>query len=145
MCVDDTQAEYDEPVPDPANDPVLNPRPPHPSRRVVLSAMAGLAVAPFVVAPFVSTGGAAAASSGQTLTGLVPVNAAMHVHGAWSEGTGSWEAQFAQAAAVGIDLLHMTDHDFRARAYNYMTSLKGVPMVTSVQGSLGQHASTLTG
>lgn len=140
MCDEDTTREYDEPFADPADDPVLSNRRHQPTRRVVLSAMAALGAAPFLV-----SGGQAQASSGATLGGLAPVTAAMHVHGSWSEGTGSWEAQFAQAAALGIDLLYLSDHDFRAEAYNYMTSLAGITMVTSAQGGLRQKSTTVTG
>ena len=139
MCVDESVCDFDEPGPDPTTDPVLSHLPFQPSRRLVLSAVAGLAVSPFL-----STGRAAAAASGQTFTGLDPVVSAMHVHGSWSEGTGSWEAQFAQAAALGVDLLYLTDHDFRARAYNYITSLNGIPMATTKSGALAQSAATNT-
>jgi hypothetical protein len=145
MCDDDAVSDFSPPTPDPAADPVLaGPAGPagqpfHPSRRLVLGAMAGLAVSPFV-----STGRAAAATSGATFSGLDPVISAMHVHASWSEGTASWEAQYAQAAALGVDLLYLTDHDFRARAYNYMKSLNGITMVTSRIGTFAQSAATNT-
>jgi hypothetical protein len=71
------------------------------------------------------------------------LRAAMHVHGSWSEGVGSWDAQFTQAAANGFDLLYLTDHDHRAMALNYLTSLSGVTMVASSTGSFAQKASTV--
>ena len=52
----------------------------------------------------------------------------MHVHGSWSEGTGSWQAQFQQAAANGYDLLYLTDHDIRMLARGYLSSLSGVAL-----------------
>ena len=76
------------------------------------------------------------------LTGNTPVRAAMHVHASWSEGPGSWEAQFNQAVANAIDLLYMTDHDVRLTAYNYATSLTGAVFVTSSTGSCAQKATT---
>ncbi len=142
MCDHDAISDFSPPISDPAADPALATpvgQPFHPSRRLVLGALAGLAVSPFV-----RTGRAAAATSGATFTGLDPVISAMHVHASWSEGNGSWEAQYAQAAALGVDLLYLTDHDFRARAYNYMTSLSGVTMVTSRVGTFAQSAATNT-
>ena len=62
-----------------------------------------------------------------------PVRAAMHVHGSYSEGGASWEQQFANAAASGLDVLWTTDHDYMARARNHMTALSGV----FVPGSTG--------
>ncbi|GAA1922577.1 twin-arginine translocation signal domain-containing protein [Nocardioides marmoribigeumensis] len=55
-----------------------------------------------------------------------PLRAAMHVHGSWSEQEGSWEAQLHQAATNGYDLLYLTDHDRRALAMGYATSLTGM-------------------
>src|SRR5690349_24593409 len=54
------------------------------------------------------------------------LRAAMHVHGSWSEQEGSWEAQLFQAASNGYDVLYLTDHDRRAMAMNYITSLSGI-------------------
>ena len=89
----------------------------------------------------------AAASPSRTsgFAGGTPVRAAMHVHGSWSEGLASWEAQFRQAALTGIDLLYMTDHDKRAMALNYITSLNGVTLVTRSVGGLKQRAATVAG
>lgn len=53
------------------------------------------------------------------------LRAAMHVHGSWSEQAGSWEAQLFQAASNGYDVLYLTDHDRRAMAMGYLTSLSG--------------------
>lgn len=74
------------------------------------------------------------------------LRAAMHVHGSWSEGAGSWEAQFEQAGTNGYDVLYMTDHDHRALALKYMTSLTGVawdPVVSS--GTFAQKSVTVSG
>jgi hypothetical protein len=86
--------------------------------------------------------GSAWGASSRSLTGANPVRNAMHVHASWSEQAGSWESQFAQAAAIGTDVLWLTDHDFRALAYGYMKSLSGVVMVNTPTGSLAQSAGT---
>lgn len=86
----------------------------------------------------------ASSEAGSVLTGVRSIKAAMHVHGSWSEGVGSWEGQCAQAATNAFDVLYMTDHDFRALALNYMTSLTGVTMVASSSGTFAQKASTAT-
>jgi hypothetical protein len=80
-----------------------------------------------------------------SLTGANPVRLAMHVHGSWSEGLASWEAQYTQAVENGIDVLYLTDHDFRATADSFLTSLTGVTWVRSTTGALAQQASTATG
>jgi hypothetical protein len=84
-------------------------------------------------------GAVAAASS---FSGSKALRLAMHVHASWSEGMASWEAQFAQASSTGIDVLYMTDHDFRATASNYITSLPNTNWVKSTTGALAQQAST---
>ena len=73
------------------------------------------------------------------------LRAAMHVHGSWSEGTGSWQAQFQQAAAGGYDLLYLTDHDIRMLARGYLTSLSGVALAGSSTGTFAQKAATASG
>jgi hypothetical protein len=80
-----------------------------------------------------------------SLTGMAPQRVAMHVHGSWSEGLASWQAQFGQAAANAVDVLYLTDHDWRATAYRYLTSLSGVTWVRSSTGTLRQQASTTSG
>lgn len=77
--------------------------------------------------------------------GRTPLRLAMHVHGSWSEGYGSWEAQFAQAVRNGIDVLYMTDHDIRATARGYRTSLYGVGWVRTSSGPLARHAASALG
>jgi hypothetical protein len=69
----------------------------------------------------------------------------MHVHASWSEGPGSWEAQFTQAASNALDIVYMTDHDFRATARNFITTLPATAWVRSTTGSLKQKASTTSG
>lgn len=57
---------------------------------------------------------AAVNSSGETARLM-----AMHLHGSFSEGSGSWEGHFAQAALNRVDVIVPTDHDWRARLLNY--------------------------
>lgn len=80
-----------------------------------------------------------------SFTGAVPLRLAMHVHGSWSEGLASWEAQFTQAAANDIDVLFMTDHDGRATAYKYLATLADAAWVNSSTGAFAQKASTVNG
>ncbi len=80
-----------------------------------------------------------------SFTGSNALRLAMHVHGTWSEGLGSWGAQFTQAAANGLDVLYLTDHDFRATADKYLTSLTGVTWVKTKTGTLAQQAQTASG
>lgn len=84
-------------------------------------------------------------SSASGLTGLAPLVAAMHVHASYSEGdagvTASWDQQYAVASAAGVDVLWQTDHDFRARARNYMTSLRGT-FIGSTTGATAQKAAS---
>lgn len=44
---------------------------------------------------------------------------AMHLHGSFSEGSGSWEAHFSQAAQNRLDVSVPTEHDWRAQLLNY--------------------------
>lgn len=60
---------------------------------------------------------------------------AMHLHGSWSEGAGSWEGQFAEASATQIGVLYMTDHDHRALATSYLTSLEGALWQSATTGT----------
>ena len=113
------------------------PHPPGWTRRQLLAAGAAAVAVP---APLWVPQSAAAAES--LLLGSTPLSLAMHVHGSWSEGAGSWEAQFSQAAATGIDVLYMSDHDTRATARGYLTSLSGVTWVRSthrIVGAAGFH------
>jgi hypothetical protein len=79
-------------------------------------------------------------------TGADPLRLAMHVHGSWSEGVGSWEAQLVQAAANDIDVLFMTDHDSRATATpKYVNTLADAKLLPSSTGTLARRASTVNG
>src|SRR5581483_4940249 len=136
MCDDGTGVEsYD----DAALDPVLSGTH-RTSRRDLLRAGGAVALAAATTPVWMPR--SAWGASPRTLTGLNPVRNAMHVHAVWSEGPGSWESQFAQASAIGTDVLWLTDHDFRALAYKYITSLSGVAMVASHTGTLVQNTTT---
>ncbi len=115
------------------------------SRREFLGVVGAATAAGLVVpgALWLPEPGAVGAAS--SFTGSNALRLAMHVHGSWSEGLGSWEAQYTQAAGAGIDVLFMTDHDYRATAGNYLPSLSGVTWVRSTTGALAQQASTATG
>jgi hypothetical protein len=139
MCEDGSTSHH-EPSGDPALDPVLSKKAGL-SRRNVLRAGGVAAVAAATRSLWVP--GSAWGASPKTLTGLKPVRNAMHVHGSWSEGPGSWESQYAQAAAFGTDVMWMTDHDFRALAYRYLDSLNGVAMVATQSGTLAQGVATI--
>src|SRR4051812_36506235 len=90
------------------------------------------------------SGGAGVASvSAASLAGTDPFVAAMHVHACYSEGAGSWEAQYAAAVAAGANVLWQTDHDFRARALSYVTLLQGT-FNGATTGSSAQHAATFS-
>ena len=136
MCNDGTGVEV---IPDAALDPVLSGTY-RTSRRDLLRAGGAVALAAATTPMWMPH--SAWGASPRTLTGLNPVRNAMHVHAVWSEGPGSWESQFAQAAAIGTDVLWLTDHDFRALAYQYITSLSGVAMEQSTSGSLTQQTTT---
>ncbi len=76
-------------------------------------------------------------------TGQAAVAAAMHVHASWSEGQASWDQQFRRASECALDVLFMTDHDSRALAFNYITSLGGNKFALTTTGSLQQQVGTL--
>jgi hypothetical protein len=117
--------------------------PPRWSRREVLGA-AGVAAGAVMVPRWLSRPARATVVTG-SLTGGTPVRAAMHVHASWSEGYASWHAQFQQAAATRIDVLYMTDHEHRAMASGYATSLAGLPWDIFSTGTFAQKATTSSG
>jgi hypothetical protein len=126
-------------APEPSNRPA-----PLWSRRQFLHALGGGAGAGLLMPTTLWLPARADADTG-AIVGSTPLRLAMHVHGSWSEGLASWESRFVQAAAGGLDVLYLTDHDFRATATNYLTSLAGVVWVRSTSGSLAQQASTASG
>jgi len=111
------------------------------TRRQALQAGAAVALGGTVLARPGAAG--AASASPAALAGTDAFVAAMHVHASYSEGPGSWEQQYANAVATGVDVLFQTDHDFRARAINYMGRLSGTFTGTTT-GSWAQHAATFS-
>jgi hypothetical protein len=114
------------------------------SRRQVLEA-AGTATAAVMVPHWLSVPGNAAAGAPGSLIGGKALRVAMHVHASWSEGHASWHAQFDQATTNAIDVLYLTDHEHRAMAFGYATSLSGLPWDVSSTGSFAQKAATSSG
>ncbi len=113
------------------------------SRRWFLKSAAAVAGATAALRTGLS--GLAAAAGRGSLTGSKAIRAMTHVHGPWSEGEASWDAQLRQATLNAIDVLYMTDHDCRAMALGYITSLSGAPWVISSAGTLEQKAATASG
>lgn len=147
MCDDHRHGpDHDVLSMDPRNDPALGGDA-HPSRRTVVAGgvggVAGILGSGFL--PF----GAAAATAATPFTDAQLIRSAMHVHGSWDEGQGSWESQFAQADSLGLQVLYMSTHDYRAEAYNYLPSLAGVVFDaakktgTLAQGSVANNAGTV--
>jgi hypothetical protein len=111
-----------------------------PSRRAVLraglSALAGgLAVQPL----------SATRASADTFGGSRALVAAMHVHGSWSEQRASWESYGPRAREAGVDVLFMTDHDFRALCDRHWRDLVDVPFLSTFSGSLAQQEASKSG
>jgi hypothetical protein len=111
------------------------------SRRSVLQGGAAAALGAVVLGRPAVAG--AAPVSTASLAGTDPLVAAMHVHATYSEGPGSWEQQYANCVTAGADILWQTDHDFRARALNYMGRLAGT-WLPSTSGSWRQHTATFS-
>jgi hypothetical protein len=85
-----------------------------------------------------------AATSPTSFTGGRPLLAAMHVHGSPSEQDASWESYGPRGEGL-VDVIFMTDHDYRALADRYWTSLRSVPFRSRFTGSLRQQAATHSG
>jgi hypothetical protein len=52
------------------------------------------------------------------------VSMAMHIHSTFSEGTASMDAHLQQAAALGVDVIWWTDHDFRMQGIGYRNAVR---------------------
>jgi hypothetical protein len=129
---------------DPADDPVLSGGAASPSRRQFLAATGGGLVG-IAASNFLSMGRDTGTVGPTALSPAQLIRTAMHVHGSWDEGRASWESQFAQADALGIRVMYMSTHDYRAEAYNYLTSLAGVTFDTPTKtGTLAAFAATNT-
>ena len=110
------------------------------SRRTVLEGGAVAVGASVLGPPHLARAAPVAAAS---LSGQAVARAAMHVHASYSEEAASWEQQYANARAQGLDVLWQTDHDVRARARGYMTRLSGT-WLPSTTGSWLQHAASFS-
>jgi hypothetical protein len=84
------------------------------------------------------------AASAASFTGTRPFLAAMHVHGSWSEQGASWEAYGPRGRGL-VDVIFMTDHDYRALADRYWTSLQDAPVRSTSTGSFRQKTATKAG
>lgn len=84
------------------------------------------------------------AASAASFTGTRPLLAAMHVHGSWSEQGASWESYGPRGRGL-VDVIFMTDHDYRALADRYWTSLQDVPFRSTFTGSFKQRVATKAG
>jgi hypothetical protein len=115
------------------------------TRRQALQGGAALAIGAAVVGGGTSllrARSGTAARSSSSLAGTDPLVAAMHVHAGYSEGGSSWAQHYATCAAVGVDVMWQTDHDFRARALDYVGTLGGT-FVGSTTGAVGTHSASL--
>jgi hypothetical protein len=108
------------------------------SRRQVLHSAAALAVAaaalgrvPRRLAPRSPARPAALDGS------LLAYSMAMHIHSSFSEQSGSMDSQFHQAAANGVDVLWLTDHDHRMDGVNYRNTVHFTSL-TGEKGAPGQ-------
>jgi len=68
---------------------------------------------------------------------LLAYSMAMHIHSSFSEQSGSMDSQFYQAAANGVDVLWLTDHDHRMDGINYRQTVHFTSL-TGEKGAPGQ-------
>jgi hypothetical protein len=68
---------------------------------------------------------------------LLAYSMAMHIHSSFSEQSGSMDGQFYQAAANGVDVLWLTDHDHRMDGVNYRKTVHFTSL-TGEKGGPGQ-------
>jgi hypothetical protein len=68
---------------------------------------------------------------------LLAYSMAMHIHSSFSEQSGSMDSQFYQAAANGVDVLWLTDHDHRMDGLNYRKTVHFTSL-TGEKGGTGQ-------
>jgi hypothetical protein len=97
------------------------------TRRDFLGGAVGVVGAVGLGLPFGAGDIAAAESSSlapvSNSAGEVARTMAMHIHSSFSEGVGSMEAQLAEAARSGVDVLWWSDHDWRMAAAGYRTAV----------------------
>lgn len=114
------------------------------SRREVLGAT-GAGAAAVMVPRWLKAPARGATGAQGRLASAPAVRTAMHVHASWSEGKASWDAQFQQCTVNAVDVLYMTDHDHRARALGFATSLKGLPWDVTHTGTFARKVATANG
>lgn len=137
MCGDSDYVNSSEEHPD-AED-VFTPADRQLTRRRVIGGLSAV-VGGVWLAPWTGQVAASAAS----FTGTRPFLAAMHVHGSWSEQGASWESYGPRGQGL-VDVIFMTDHDYRALADRYWTSLEVAPFRSTFTGSFKQRAATKVG
>ncbi len=105
------------------NHPVELPEPDGHTRRTFIKAVAlggsTLLLPGALRGLFGASAGAAVPPPGTNSLGEAAHRAAMHLHGSFSEVTGSWAGHIAQAVANGVDIVVPTDHDWRVALRNY--------------------------
>lgn len=79
-----------------------------------------------------------------TFTGSQALLAAMHVHGSQSEQEASW-ASYGPVGQGLIDVLFMTDHNYRAQAYGFWQNLEQATLLTQNTGTFAQQSAGKTG
>jgi hypothetical protein len=103
----------------------------HPvSRRGILQLLGGMSA--MALAP----SGLVTPAFANSFNGLQPIRTAMHVHGAWSEGGGSWAAVGPVAKASNTDVVMMTDHGYRAEGTLLADNLGPITFARTTTGSL---------
>jgi hypothetical protein len=111
-----------------------------PSRRTALKAGVSAVMGGLLVRSLAAT-----RASADTFGGSRALVAAMHVHGSWSEQRASWEAYGPRARDANVDIVFMTDHDYRALSDRYWQNLVDVPFRSSFTGALAQQATVKSG
>ena len=111
-----------------------------PSRRTALKTGVGAMMGGLLVQPLAAT-----RASADTFGGSRPLVAAMHVHGSWSEQQASWEAYGPRARDANVDIVFMTDHDYRAVGDRHWENLVEVPFRSAFTGPLAQEVAAKSG
>lgn len=111
-----------------------------PTRRTALKAGLNVLAGSVLVQPLAGT-----RASAEAFSGTRPLVAAMHVHGSWSEQRASWEAYGPRAREANVDIVFMTDHDYRALCLHHWESLAEIPFQSAFTGPLAQQEATKSG
>jgi predicted metal-dependent phosphoesterase TrpH len=89
---------------------------------VITAAAGGIAMTGLGASSQIGSSAAATETAGTAVhpwPRLRPVSMAMHIHGPFSEGIGSFEAHLAEARRTDVDVIWWTDHDFRVAAHDH--------------------------